>query len=94
MFRKTMAELDSLDITLLLSHARERLHESKVALNAEIKAGHPDSIPACMARESIQIWSTTTKRLQAAMDTITAEIEADRKRERARAKAEHFAARL
>jgi hypothetical protein len=62
-YRSVSVELDAFDLAVLASHARERVNETSKIVKAEEKAGRPDSITACMARESLGNWKVTLTRL-------------------------------
>jgi hypothetical protein len=62
-YRTVSVELDAFDLAVLQSHARERVNEASRIVRAERKAGTPDSITACLAREALGNWKTTLNRL-------------------------------
>ena len=61
--RTVLVELDAFDLDVLVRHARKRVNESSSIEKAEAKAGWPNSITACLARESLWNWKTTLSRL-------------------------------
>lgn len=62
-YRTVPVELDAFDLAVLVAHARERVNEASKVVKAETKAGRPDSITACLAREALWNWKSTLSRL-------------------------------